>query len=97
MESVIPFAGGETPAPLLLQLKREARAKYQNKGLKTPLDMITPVGIYVHVCIRLEVTIGNIYLINTLLLTQSYVCEGLQVYIVTIYVYSFCRWKNVWT
>lgn len=29
----------------VLQLKREARAKYQSKGLKSLLDMITPIGI----------------------------------------------------
>ena len=40
---------GNTRPLTVLQLKREARAKYQNKGLKSLLDMITPIGMCISI------------------------------------------------
>lgn len=38
---------GNTRPLTVLQLKREACAKYQNKGEKTLLHMIMPVGMHI--------------------------------------------------
>ena len=43
---------GNTRPLTILQVRTEARLKYQNKGLKTLMDMVTPCGTdksYVHI------------------------------------------------
>lgn len=35
---------GNTRPLTILQLMRESRAQFQNKGFKTLLDMLTPIG-----------------------------------------------------